>query len=131
MIILDLGLTPAAPLSLNQERTMHWAQRNRRLDPWKITTFWMAKEAKLPAAVAGCSAIITAVLPVRGHYRRDPANYYPTVKAIVDGLVLAGVWSDDTPEYVTVNEPILVDAKVQANAEVRIELLTPAPGPNT
>lgn len=119
MIILDLGSPPAAPLSINQERTMHWAARNRRLDPWKITTFWLAKEAKLPAAVAGAPATITVVLPVRGQHRRDPANFYPTVKAIVDGLVLAGVWPDDTPEYVTVTEPVLTHS---GTAEVRLEL---------
>jgi len=32
--------------------------------------------------------------------RRDPHNYMPTVKAIIDGLVDAGVWPDDTPEDV-------------------------------
>lgn len=119
MIVLELGLPPAAPLSINQERNMHWATRSRRLDPWKVTTFWLAKEAKLPAAVAGRPATITAVLPVRGHHRRDPANYYPTVKAIVDGLVLAGVWPDDTPEWVTVAEPVLTH---EPTAEIRLEL---------
>lgn len=119
MIVLDLGLAPADPLSINQERTMHWAARNRRLDPWKTTTFWLARQAHLAEAVAGQAATITAVLPVRGHHRRDPANYYPTVKAIVDGLVLAGVWPDDTPEFVTVNEPILSHAP---GASVRLEL---------
>lgn len=119
MITLDLGAPPTAPLSINQERNLHWAARNRRLDPWKITTFWLAKEARLPAAIDGAPATITVVLPVRGHYRRDPANYYPTVKAIVDGLVLAGVWPDDTPEYVTVNEPVLTHT---GNAEVHLEL---------
>lgn len=119
MITLDLGSPPTPPLSINQERTMHWAARNRRLDPWKITTFWLAKEAKLPAAIAGAPTTVTVALPVVGDYRRDPANYYPTVKAVVDGLVLAGVWPDDTPEYVTVNEPILWH---EAHAEVRLEL---------
>src|SRR5688500_5504221 len=37
--------------------------------------------------------------------RRDPHNMAPTVKAIVDGLVDARLWPDDTPEYVTVEDP--------------------------
>lgn len=119
MIVLDLGPAPTPPLSLNRERTMHWAKRARQLDPWKVATFWLAKEAKLSAAVDGKPATVTCVLPVAGHYRRDPANYYPTVKAIVDGLVLAGVWPDDTPDYVTVNEPVLWH---EAHAEIRLEL---------
>lgn len=119
MITLDLGAPPTPPLSINRERSMHWAARTRQLDPWKVTTFWLAKEGKLPAAVAGAPATVTVVLPVRGRHRRDPANFYPTVKAIVDGLVLAGVWPDDTPEFVTVNEPVLTHS---GNAEVRLEL---------
>ena len=40
--------------------------------------------------------------------RRDPHNYVGTVcKAIVDGLVHAHVWPDDTAEWVTVTEPEL------------------------
>jgi crossover junction endodeoxyribonuclease RusA len=40
--------------------------------------------------------------------RRDPHNYYPTIKAIVDGLVDAQLWPDDTPEWVHTNEPTFV-----------------------
>jgi len=39
--------------------------------------------------------------------RRDPSNYYPPVKAIIDGLVAVMVWPDDTPEWVEVAEPVL------------------------
>lgn len=119
MIVLDLGPAPTPPLSINTERRLHWAARRRELDPWKTTTFWTARQANLRRAVAGCPAAVTVALPVRGHHRRDPANYYPTVKAIVDGLVLAGVWPDDTPDWVTVNEPVLWHEK---HAEVRLEL---------
>jgi len=34
-------------------------------------------------------------------------NYFTVVKAIVDGLVDAGLWPDDTNDYVTVTQPIL------------------------
>lgn len=128
MIVLDLGLPPTPPLSINEERSMHWRTRRARTEPWKVNAFWLAKQARLRQAVAGQRAAVTAHLPVHGNYERDPANFYPTVKAIVDGLVLAGVWPKDTPQYVTVNEPILVDDQVQANAEVRLELLAPTGG---
>lgn len=123
MIVLDLGLPPTPPLSINEERSMHWRPRRARTEPWKINAFWLAQQARLRQAVAGQRAAVTAYLPVHGNYERDPANFYPTVKAIIDGLVLAGVWPKDTPEYVTVNEPILVDDKIQSNAEVHLELL--------
>ena len=37
--------------------------------------------------------------------RRDPHNVFATVKPIVDGLVDARFWPDDTAEWVTVLEP--------------------------
>lgn len=119
MIILDLGPPPARPLSLNEERNLHWAARRHRLHPWRDTTWALALAAGLRTQVAGRHATITAVLPVKGNYRRDPANFYPTVKSIVDGLVLANVWPDDTPDYVTVTEPIL---QAGGNAAVHLAL---------
>jgi len=47
-------------------------------------------------------------LPFKRAGRRDPSNYLPPVKAIVDGLVDAGLWPDDTGEFVTISEPALV-----------------------
>lgn len=119
MIVLDLGPPPTPPLSLNRERTMHWAAARRQTRPWRDTTCWLAMQARLATAVAGAPATITVHLPVGDHRRRDPANFYPTVKAVVDGLVLAGVWPDDTPQFVTVNEPVLWH---EPHAEVRLEL---------
>jgi hypothetical protein len=40
-------------------------------------------------------AHITAVLHPHDRRRRDPANWYPSVKAAVDGIVDAGVLDDD------------------------------------
>jgi Holliday junction resolvase RusA-like endonuclease len=56
-------------------------------------------------------------LPFDRAARRDPSNYLPAVKALVDGLVDAELWPDDTPDYVSVAEPIL---KVGGQVEVRI-----------
>lgn len=41
---------------------------------------------------------LTVDLDVRGNRRRDPHNYHATMKPIVDRLVQAGLWPDDTPE---------------------------------
>jgi Holliday junction resolvase RusA-like endonuclease len=49
---------------------------------------------------------IEFIFPVTQNRRRDPHNYYPTIKPIVDGLTDAGFWLDDTPEYVETREPI-------------------------
>lgn len=44
--------------------------------------------------------------------RRRPSDrvqvvYFAAVKACVDGLVDAGIWPDDTPDWVTTTEPVL------------------------
>ncbi len=46
-------------------------------------------------------------IPVAGERRRDPHNWYPTIKVCIDSMVTAGVWDDDTKEYVTTHEPDL------------------------
>jgi Holliday junction resolvase RusA-like endonuclease len=43
----------------------------------------------------------------RSSSNRDPSNFFPAVKAIVDGLVDAGLWADDTADYVSISEPVL------------------------
>jgi hypothetical protein len=45
-------------------------------------------------------------LPFETKARRDPVNFIPAVKAVIDGLVEAGCWPDGTPEWVTVIEPV-------------------------
>ena len=40
-----------------------------------------------------CHLVITVSPPSKR--RMDPPNFYPTVKALVDGLTDAGLWSDD------------------------------------
>lgn len=122
MIILELGPPPARPLSLNEERSLHWRDRHARTQPWCDLTILMARQARLARAVAANPATVTVVIPVPDHRRRDPANYYPVSKAVVDGLVKAGVWPDDDPRYVSVTEPILTR---ELSASIRIELRPP------
>lgn len=43
---------------------------------------------------------IVCVLHFADSRRRDPNNWAPTAKAIVDGLVDAGVVDDDSAQYV-------------------------------
>jgi hypothetical protein len=119
VIILELGPAPAKPLSLNEERSLHWSDRRERTDPWRDLTILMARQARLRHAVAGTPATVTVVIPVTDDRRRDPANYYPVTKACIDGLVKAGVWPDDDPRFVRVNEPILTRAPT---ACIRLEL---------
>lgn len=84
------------PLSANQR--LHWAQKARITRQIRRDAFLLAKAAKIPA----CERIIVRMeyLP-RDKRRRDPSNLMPTQKAVVDGLIDAGVVPDDCPPFVT------------------------------
>lgn len=43
---------------------------------------------------------VTAYIRWRDRRRRDPANWYPSVKALIDGFTDAGVWPDDDSGHV-------------------------------
>jgi crossover junction endodeoxyribonuclease RusA len=119
VIVVELGPPPTKPLSLNEERRMHWAAKGRRLTPWKEAAWAAAIQSDLRRVLGGAPCRVTVEIPVPDNRRRDPANYYPVSKAIVDGLVAAKVWPDDTPEYVEVTEPVLVRDWM---ARIRLEL---------
>jgi hypothetical protein len=113
---------PNRPLSENEKRKMrHWAQWRRRLDPWKDATkaAWLASSAKDRKKIKDVGVNVLVELPFERKSRRDPHNYVGTnVKTIIDALTTKvdtksdtitwdGAWPDDTPEWVTVLEPVL------------------------
>lgn len=108
MIVLELGPIPAEPLSLNKANKLHWAERRRLTDPWKHLAWATALQARLADALRQAPCTVTVHIPFPTNHRRDPHNYVPVCKAVVDGLVKAGVWPDDNPAWVTVTEPVLV-----------------------
>lgn len=99
---------PSTPLSINKANRMHWAAKKRELDPWRELVAWAwLQERKNWSDVLGKPCVVQVVLPFRTKQRRDPHNYTGTVvKALVDTLVKQGVWPDDTPEWVTVSDPV-------------------------
>jgi crossover junction endodeoxyribonuclease RusA len=101
---------PERCLTMNQR--LHWAQKSKISRLWRDAAEHAGSEALAVAAFDhGYTlepSLVTVYLPVKGNRRRDPHNYFPTVKPIVDGLVDAGLWPDDTPEWVRCIEPTLV-----------------------
>jgi crossover junction endodeoxyribonuclease RusA len=108
---LDLPFdAPTPPLSENASRGLHWAQRNRRLHPWRDAAHWVVLNAMRQVRVADdvrpFPVTVEVILPFRTRQRRDPHNYVGTnVMAVVDGIVNAGLIPDDNPEWATVVEP--------------------------
>lgn len=62
---------------------------------------WWARTTLVPqlAPVAGKVRVVVWVAPLT-RQRRDPSNWAPTAKALVDGLTDGGIWPDDNNDWV-------------------------------
>jgi len=87
--VVDIG-QPAPWLTANQR--LHWRPRAARTKTWREAAAWRARQAKMPRIDR---ARVVGELRFAQRRRRDPANWAPTAKACVDGLVDAGVFDDD------------------------------------
>ncbi|RLP12247.1 hypothetical protein [Propionibacterium australiense] len=74
--------------------------RKRLVDGLHALAAWQARRARLAAPAPVCAACWTVSYPWRTG-RADPTNAAPTTKALLDGLVQAGVLADDDSHIVT------------------------------
>ncbi len=99
-------MEPAARMTMNDR--LHWRTRHRLTKIWRHTAHVHAANqlGRTPTARARGACLVRVSFPVPDPgRRRDPHNWAPTVKAIVDGLTDAGVWPDDNAAHVTVLDP--------------------------
>lgn len=87
-------------LTVNKERTVHWSTRSSVVKAWREAFAWLALSSKLPTNGSIGPCHIDAVPLAAGRRRQDVGACLPVVKAAIDGLVDAGVWPDDSPEFV-------------------------------
>lgn len=85
---------PAPWLNANSRKDRRRAAATVRT--WREAAHIYATQAKLPKLAR---ARITATLHFCDKRRRDDHNYFPTIKAIVDGLVDYGLLDDDSREH--------------------------------
>lgn len=71
-----------------------WTKHHKLIAQWRQMAAWAAVRARVPQLGR---AYVLAELRFTDRRRRDPANWYPTVKAAIDGFVdadvLPGDWS--------------------------------------
>lgn len=96
-------LQPGKLLSLNDRS--HWSTQARLKKAWRGTTGWAALQLPKAFRPAETKILVEVVLPVKRMQRRDGHNFVATVKPIVDGLVDAGVVTDDDTTRVLTSEP--------------------------
>lgn len=103
MILIEFA-PPDKLLSLNDH--VHWRVQRQREGLWRETAWAHALKQIKPSERPQRRSLVHVTLPVRSmSTRRDPHNFFATVKPIVDGLVHAGLWPDDTAEFVKTDEP--------------------------
>lgn len=122
---------PDKPWSTNQDRNLSPHERAEKISYWKqrATLAWVSYCNGKGIDRHMGPALIRIHVPFKMNRIRDPHNYCGTVvKAIVDGLVLAGAWEDDTPEFVEHISPILykgddviIELHPKANARLPCE----------
>lgn len=92
----ELTFTIPADLWLSANQRMHWAPKakaTRALRELGRAQGFRVRTTDQPTHVA-------AFIGYPSNGKADPANSAPTVKALIDGMVDAGVWPDDDSTYV-------------------------------
>jgi len=83
---------------LNSNDRDHWRVTHPIKNGWITNTIEAATTADLPKGLARVRIDGHVIKPRGGSY--DAMNFYPTAKAIVDGLIRYGMCADDSNEYV-------------------------------
>ena len=85
---------------INANDRLHYQAKAKLTKAWREAAagaIWVNPRVK---PLHESARVIVAVRFPTNH-RRDVGNYYPTAKAILDGLVDAGVLPDDNDQHVT------------------------------
>lgn len=101
----------AKPWSTNADRNLSPHERAELIRTWKTDAklHYTNHMNRLKVRRGLQPGSVQVTIPFNRKPTGDPHNYCGTVmKAIIDGLVHAGAWPDDTPEYVGHTEPILI-----------------------
>jgi len=101
----DYGLwipLPAEAEWMSANRRIHWTQRHRWTSAWRKAAGWAAAANSRFIPSLGPSRVIAELwMRPRRRSRIDPTNYSVTAKPIIDGLVDAQIWPDDSSDWVT------------------------------
>lgn len=115
------------PLTANQR--MHWAKRARITRKVRADMAWRLKAVGLrrKPLEKGQKLRVQLVYIPGTNRRRDTDNLWPTLKAICDGIVDAGLVPDDTPEWMEKPEPKIgpVTPGLRHRIQVKLTVLAP------
>lgn len=113
---------PAPWLSANQRRDLRRQTPDRRA--WRDAGAVCAQAAHLPKLQR---VHLLATLRFSSNRNRDVHNYYPTLKALVDGLVDYGLVPDDSHQFL-VGPDLRYGAPCKGLGEIELTVTDLAPG---
>lgn len=112
---MTINLTIPAPAKwLNSNDRLHWSRRAKLTKAWRHAAHIYARQAQLPKGLSRVR--IDALVHKTTGNSFDAMNLYPTLKAVVDGLVDYGLVVDDNNDHVT--GPFITDGGRQEKAMV-------------
>lgn len=88
---------PAPAKWLNANDRTHWAPKAKLTRTWRQAANVYARQARLPKGLL--EVRIEAVIHKSTGNRYDAGNLYPTLKAVVDGLIDYGLCADDDNDH--------------------------------
>lgn len=109
---------------LNANDRPHWTQKAKITAYLRQIGRLKVSEGKYTAYTKKrpCGLVVTIYAPTKR--RMDPPNFYPTIKALVDGMTDAGLWADDNHEiikYMTFEFGGLSQIKDKYKIEIEVE----------
>ena len=117
-----LELTIPAPCGwLNSNQRFHRMEHARRVASWRNAADFAATSAQHDSFLEPVHITVTIHKTRAGRW--DVGNLYPTAKAIVDGLVDAGVIPDDSNEWVVGPDMRAGEKRAEPCVVVRVEAI--------
>ncbi|MFZ1363093.1 MAG: hypothetical protein WAS05_09235 [Candidatus Nanopelagicales bacterium] len=113
---------PGRPVSHNDNERRHWSTRRRRAKRLRQLAWALAKKHQIPDLTGRCAVGIQVHFSDKR--RRDASNYVSSMhKHLLDGLVDAGVLTDDTPGEVVELMPTIHSGAEEAHTLLLVHQL--------
>jgi hypothetical protein len=112
---------PCAFLNANRDGGGHWGAKAQKVKAWRGAGYRAGVREQLPVGLGRVQVDAFVRKPIANRF--DPANWAPTAKAVLDGLVSDyGLTEDDNRHFVT--GPFMHDGGKGENALiVRVTVL--------
>lgn len=98
----DAFISLYAPARWLNSNDRYKRRPNEAIQAWRLLTSAVARKGLHDGIFKPFTGRVHITVELRfpDNRRRDAANYYPTIKACVDGIVEAGLIVDDSDKYV-------------------------------